>query len=185
MRYDLNLARRPFVNITLPVVLAAVTVFGILVFSAFNLMVLFSEPAEGGNFKDEIEQALGNQERMREEISKIRNFIEEEDLARLAARIEFANELIQKRKLNWTLLFDRLEELTPAHVRMLRISPRVEGELIVLDLHVDESEPGAVLSYTSALRRSPHFSNVLLVSESPSSQGAGQRWQLEATYRNE
>ncbi len=93
--------------------------------------------------------------------------------------------MIKERKLNWSQLFNRLEELTPTQVRMLRISPRIRGEKIILDLDVDEGRPGAVLSYTSTLRRSPFFPEVLLMNESPSSSGPGQKWQLEVSYRNE
>jgi len=186
MRFDLNLAKRPFVNMTLPAAIALALALGIVAFTAFNATILFASPGETGakDYQERIDEALANLERMESEISGIEEQLNSNEAKLLGGRIKFANELIARQKLNWTRLFDRLEALTPAKVRMLRISPLVQGDKVNLVLRVEESEPNAVLDFVKALEDSPAFSRVSIEDESPSKVESGQIWRLRVSYLN-
>ena len=184
MRYDLNLARRPFVNIAVPIAIALLIAAGIVAFSVINVSALMAAPAGEGGFEQRIDEAMANLRRIETEISATERRLSSEEAGTLGNRIRFANELIARQKLNWTRLFDRLEEITPPSVRMLQISPYSSEGGLALMLRIEESEPEAALDFVQALGASPHFGQVGLEDESPSDQESGQIWRLRVSYRN-
>lgn len=186
MSYDLNLARRPFVNTSIPTVLALLVALGIALFTAFNVLTLMAEPEDVGaeGYQARIAEVMTTLDRMEEEIRETRRLLSSDEAEMLSERINFANELIARQKLNWTRLFDRLEELTPSTVRMIQISPSVEDNGIALMLRVEESEQEAALEFVRALESSQFFGDVSIDGESPSEDEAGQVWRLRVSYSN-
>ncbi|HUX06771.1 MAG TPA: hypothetical protein VMX35_05600 [Acidobacteriota bacterium] len=184
MQYDLNLARRPFVNIAVPSLLALVVTVGIIAFTVVNVSVLMAEPEGEVGYEQRIEEAMSNLRRIETEIASTERRLGSEEAGTLSGRIKFANELIARQKLNWTRLFDRLEEITPPSVRMLQISPYFAEGSMALMLRIEESAPEAALDFVQALGASPFFGQVSLEDESPSDQESGQIWRLRVSYRN-
>ncbi len=181
---DLNLATRPFVNTTVPTVAAVVIALGIAVFTVVNIAVLLAATAGGEGYEEQASLAAENCERMETDMASVDRELARVDLDPLRERIEFANALIERRTLNWTQLFDRLEELTPDRMRMLRISPNVRGAELVLSLRVEVTGGSEVRGFIEALQWSPHFGSPLPRSQSTSPAG-GQQWELEVAYHNE
>jgi hypothetical protein len=185
MRYNLNLARRPFVNTTVPAILALLAAVGIVTFTVVNVSMLTAESTgEAGAFEQQIERALTNLNRIQTEIDSTDQQLKSDEAKLLGNRIRFANELITRQKLNWTKLFDRLEAITPPNVRMLQISPYMTGSGMALLLRIEESEPEAALAFVEAMNASPYFGQVSLEDESPSNDVSGQVWRLRVSYRN-
>ena len=186
MSYDLNLARRPFVNTLIPTAIALLVAAGIALFTAFNALTLLAEPEDVGaeGYQARIAEVMTTLDRMEEEISETRRLLSSDDARMLNERITFANELIAWKKLNWTRLFDRLEELTPSTVRMIQISPSVKGDQVALMLRIEESEQEAALEFVRALESSQYFGDVSIEDEAPSAEEAGQIWRLRVSYSN-
>ena len=182
---ELNLATRPFVNTTVPAVAAVVIALGIVIFTVVNIAVLLAATAGGEGYEEQAGQAAENIEQMEADMASVDLELARVDLDPLRERIEFANALIERRTLNWTRLFDRLEAVTPERMRMLRISPIArEGGGLVLSLRVEVTGGSEVRGFIEALQQSPHFSSPRPRSQS-TSPGGGQQWELEVAYRNE
>ena len=181
---DLNLASRPFANTAVPAAAAAVVALAIAVFTVVNIAVLLAATAGGEGYEEQARQAAGDCERMEAGVASADRELARVDLEPLRERIEFANALIERRTLNWTRLFDRLEALTPDRVRMLRVSPNVRGAGLALSLRVEATTGSEVRRFIEALQRSPHFGSPLPRSQS-TSPGGGQQWELEVGYRTE
>lgn len=180
-RYELNLAQRPFVDLTVPAILAFLLLLGIGLFGALNISVFLSASTDDQVLDEQLEQNMQENDKLRSEITNIEASLANRDFRRMKQEIDFANELIDRRSLSWTRLFDRLEELAPAELRMLRISPSIKRGELELNLRVEVPGQKVIRDFISALEESPHFTSITPRSESPS-QKAGQFWDLTVKY---
>ncbi len=92
MRYNLNLARRPFINTTLPALLAGALVLVILLFTAINITVLLSTTRDVGDYQRRIVAALQSRDEMQSNINRITQFLRRENIRQLTGRVKFAND---------------------------------------------------------------------------------------------
>lgn len=180
-RYELNLAQRPFVDLTVPVILAFILLLGIVAFSAFNISVFLSASTDNRELDGQVSQRLQEIDKLQSEIQDIEKNLANHDFKRMKQEINFANELIDRRSLSWTRLFDRLEKLAPADLRMLKISPSVRRGELELNLRVEVPSQKVIRDFMTALEESPHFTSITPRTESPS-QKAGQYWDLTVKY---
>ena len=120
---ELNLATRPFRN-NVPIWTAhALLAAGVIAYSAWNVHAFFT----AGEKLDALEADIGSTERRlseldrrdREALAGIRVF----DPKLLDTQAEQANEIIMRRGLSWTRLFNLFEKIVPYEVRMTAIRP--------------------------------------------------------------
>jgi hypothetical protein len=181
MRYELNLATRPFVNTTIPLLISLLVAAGIIAFTAFNVSVLQASAA-GGSYGDRIEEATNRNQQFREMISEIENSLRQIDLGQLSERIEFANGIIEARSRNLSLMLDRLEQLFgDKNVRARSISTNIQGDSVQLRMVV-EDEGDEALRLVDDLRSSPYLRNAYIREESALTDGTGKSWNIEVTY---
>jgi Tfp pilus assembly protein PilN len=126
---DLNLASRPFRNNTLHWTLFGVGVVAVVAFTAWNVAGAIRSAGHLEALREEREQAaerLGELQRREQEAWRR---IEAQDLTRLDAEASLANEVLSRKGLSWTGLFNRLEEVVPYEVRMVSVRPdfRADG----------------------------------------------------------
>jgi len=182
MRYDLNLAPRPFVNQAIAKTLLALLGLAALALTIVNAVILLSPSDVAGGGEERIRAAEANLDEMLTYSQEVREALDNVDYSQLSTRIDYANGLIGQRALNWSRLFDRLEELTPERMRMLRISPTARGEGIVLGLLIEAQQNEQVRLFLRALEQSPYFLDVMPRNQAQNTDGSGLQWQLEMTY---
>jgi len=119
MRYQVNLASKPFQNRSL-FWLGILAGFGIVAFLALQITGSSAElAAEAETLKDKTFQQTKQIEVLKEKQPKIETVnVSQENYEMLAA----AHELVGRKALSWTALLSDLERLMPHDVRLLNIS---------------------------------------------------------------
>ncbi len=107
--------------------------------------------------------------------------------AEILERTAFLNELLIRKGVSWTHTFLDLEEVLPANVRMLSISPEVAiGDTIRLDMTVSAKTPADFIEFLKALEGSTLFGSPSLRGSAPPSEGEPTfRYQLAVEYEQQ
>lgn len=183
--YELNLAQRPFVNTTIPMVIAAAFIAIIVLFTAFNAFVLVSAESDHQGFQDQVAATSTRMDDMRAQIDKIDEELANKDFSELRREVNYSQALIKRRSMSWTRLFDRLEEIAPPDLRMLRISPTYSVDAIDMIWRVEVPNQEVIRRFIDALEESPYFDDIALQSETPNSDGNGIIWEMNLIYVEE
>jgi Tfp pilus assembly protein PilN len=82
--------------------------------------------------------------------------------AEVLQRSYLLNQLIEKKSISWTKIFNDLEGVMPADVRIISVRlPQVTSQNeVVLDVQVGAKEPGPFLIFLNRLNKSPLFGPV-------------------------
>jgi Tfp pilus assembly protein PilN len=196
---SLNLAHRPFVN-TRPVerVAAILWVLGVVLL-AWNLKLfmgyLGSSQATRGKLATLERDIAGEQSANAELQGQVAKLgLEQEN-----REVTFLNRKIEERTFSWSLLFDRLAEVLPDRVRLLRLTPSnvVQREIglgprasarelnpppVVLTLHCEAKDDEALLRFVDNLFAYPAFSEPNLENEEREDSGL-LRFDLTVQYQ--
>ncbi len=120
----LNLSRRPFLN-SRPVVrislLLLLAGLGLLLWNFVQFQKYLTESADK---RAQIEEGDREVARQRQVNASLQRQLSELDLGQLNARVEFLNVMIAERTFSWSLLLDRLADVLPNDVRVVRLSPK-------------------------------------------------------------
>jgi Tfp pilus assembly protein PilN len=196
---SLNLAQRPFVN-TRPVerVAAILWVLGVALL-AWNLKLfmgyLGSSQVTRGKLAT-LERDIAGEQQTNAELQG--------QVARLGLdqenrEVTFLNRKIEERTFSWSLLFDRMAEVLPDQVRLLRLKPSnvVQREIglgprasanelnpppVVLTLHCEAKDDEALLRFVDNLFAHPAFSEPNLENEEREDSGL-LRFDLTVQYQ--
>lgn len=92
--------------------------------------------------------------------------------AEVLQRSYLLNQLLERKSISWTKIFNDLEGVMPADVRIISVRlPQVTSQNeVVLDVQVGAKEPSPFLGFLSRLNRSPLFGPVDIKSTQPPSQ---------------
>ena len=96
-----------------------------------------------------------------------------EQMKSLESGIAFANELIDKKTLNWLALLDKLEEVVPAGVALTQVEPVLKDQSLKLT--------GVAYSFSNLrtllenMEQSPNFSEVYLLAQNEVKVGKSQQ----------
>lgn len=123
----LNLAQRPFVN-TRPVTRVAMLLWTLGVLLLIGNISLFWSYLSGSAEKRQ-ELARLNQEIEAQDrtVSQLEQRLARLELDEQNRQVRFLNRQIAARTFSWSLLFDRLAEVLPDDVRVVRLAPRPMG----------------------------------------------------------
>ncbi|HEY7213564.1 MAG TPA: hypothetical protein VIC28_02990 [Thermoanaerobaculia bacterium] len=123
----LNLARRPFLN-SRPVVRMALLlwVLGFLLLLG-NVFLFWGYLSSSADKRQQI--ARGEQEVARQQrtAAQLQSRLDHIDLVRQNEQVDFLNQKIEERTFSWSLLLDRLAEVLPNDVRLIRLTPETEA----------------------------------------------------------
>lgn len=164
MKLTINLATRRYINLRR---LNAGLLLGFLLLATllvFKVREVAKNQAELGRIKN-LAATAGNPPGAK---------VSEGELQALAGRVSFANELIQKKTVNWLALLDRLEEVVPEGVALTGIVP---GQSTAQELKLD----GVARSFANLrallenMESSPSFSDVYLRAQSDTKVGVTQQ----------
>jgi len=119
----LNLARRPFVN-SRPVVRAALALWllGLLLLLG-NVKLFWEYLGSSEDKRAELVKIEAGVKQKRQAVQNLNATLDGFEIEQQNERVDFLNSLIAKRTFSWSLLLDRLSEVLPNDVRLLRLTP--------------------------------------------------------------
>lgn len=173
----INLASNPFkrerAEIALLAAICAVLVASLLVFTG----LILQDRAQVSTLRESIR----NDQRMLATIQRqqahSQSIIGRPDNADVFAKSVFYNELIARRAVSWTRVFDDLGRVMPPSVQLISLRlPQVAAENeggrnhIELDMLVGAREPQAIMPLFKKLQESPLFGAVEISSQAPPTQ---------------
>ncbi len=123
----LNLSRRPFLN-SRPVVRVSLLLLLLgLALLAWNVVQFQRYLSESADKRAQIEQGERDVARQRQVSAELQSRLAALDLKQMNERVELLNEMIAERTFSWSLLLDRLAEVLPNDVRILRLTPKMDA----------------------------------------------------------
>jgi Tfp pilus assembly protein PilN len=178
-----NLASRPLLN-TRPVwLVVAVAAFLSLVFLVLNTRVWLTSSRALEEQILRLSQLEQDNERLISEVGQ-----QAEDLNRvpwksLAARVNAVNAVIKEHEFSWIGLLDDIERVLPYDVRLTKITPKVDGDTVILSLTAIGRTREALLDFFDNLIEDPSFSDPTPSSEiTPEESGFGYVFQMTVVH---
>lgn len=158
----LNLASQPFRNETLPAVLillGGLLLAGLTVQHALTIRRLLPARTSAAH-----QQAAALEEEAGRLRSEARDLRVPRPEAPVIAQWVLLKELVDRRAFSWTGLFAVLEQVLPYGVRMLSIAPRVEKDVVTIELDAATRSYEQGLELIRMLEDRPEFAQVFPVS---------------------
>jgi len=152
-----NLASRPFVNdrpVWLVTAVAAAVVAVTLGLLGISYLQGNRTLAERIADRDELQRrhdAIVDEVR-----TEVRN-LERVPWRSLAARISSTNVILRERAFSWLEMLDDIEEVLPYDVRIIKITPKVEGERVLIGLDAVCRTREALLELLDNMIQDPRF----------------------------
>jgi type IV pilus assembly protein PilN len=165
MKLTINLATRRYLNLRLlnALLLACCVLLGALL--VFKVREIAYNQAELGRIRN-LSAATGTRTGGAPAVS-------EAQLKALSAKTRFANDLIEKKSVNWLALLDRLEEVVPSGVAITQIEPVKHEQL--LKISGAARGFGNLRTLLENMEQSKNFSEVYLLSQSETKVGLTQQ----------
>jgi len=173
----INLASQPFRRERARNVALAASC-GVLFISLITLVSLvFHERGRAAKVRKEIEVQRVELAKYQRDQARFRTILGKPDNADVFSESAFLNQLIARRAVSWTMVFDDLQTVLPNDVRLVSVRlPQVSAgddpssNHIQLDMFVGAEHPEAVAELLNRLDQSPRFGSAALVSQQPPAQ---------------
>lgn len=120
----LNLSRRPFLNSRPVVRISLILLVAGLALMLWNFVQFQKYLTESADKRAQITQGEREVARQRQVNGDLERRLAALDLEQMNARVEFLNLMIAERTFSWSLLLDRLADVLPNDVRVVRLSPK-------------------------------------------------------------
>ena len=162
MRLSINLATRRYVNLRQlnGALLAAFVLLGAL--AVFKAVEIGRNQAELSRVRDLIQGTATGAGGVR---------VSEAQLKAQELRIQFANQAIDKKSVNWIGLLDRLEEVVPAGVALSKLAPE---PLQVVQISGSAHSFANLRTLLENMEHSKNFSEVYLLAQGEARVGSSQ-----------
>jgi Tfp pilus assembly protein PilN len=193
---DLNLARRPFVNVR-PVRRAAVLLLVVgAALTVANALVYWKHFTGEGRTRSRSQELARELAAEQENIARLRSELAAFNINDLNERAGFVNAEIARRRFGWSRLFDRIAEVQPDDVRLLSLYPRFPDERkrrgadrdtddqVTLEIRGVAKDGDAILALIDALFAHPAFSDPDLSREARREDGTIE-FALDVAYRRD
>jgi Tfp pilus assembly protein PilN len=180
----LNFARRPFRN-ERPVYLAVVLALAAaLVFLALNVRLYAGYQKSVAGTTRQIEELGRRRSKAAADIQEARSALESYRVSSLAAQSQGLLKIVAERHFSWIVFLARLERVLPPEVRVTRLAPRFDGQLVRVSMGLIGRDAESVVRTVAALDGDPAFSAIDLKSEQSPEQGVpeGRTFEVDATY---
>ena len=184
MRFPVNLASEPFRrDRPLIVGTAVVSVLLVILFGVFISLAL-SERDRAKEARGSIAQPLAQLQTMSAEQSKLEALLRKPENAEVLDRSVFANQLLLRKGVSWTRIFNDVEKVLPHDVRLVSVRPQLNGPNdLLLDMEVATQNGEAVVPFIMNLEKSPMFGSTTMHSSRPPSQTDPQyKYRVSVTY---
>jgi type IV pilus assembly protein PilN len=160
IRIDINLSSRPFVNYR-KFYLITGSLLGLLFLASFWN---WSQYRSSHERREAFVQSLSNDrlklDAMGREQEKLLRSLQTSETAEFLDRVEYVNQLINRRTFSWTQLLNDLEKLTPPNLQLASIKPQVRGSDLVIEIVVKGRVTQDMIQFVSNLENSGKFADV-------------------------
>jgi Tfp pilus assembly protein PilN len=194
----LNLARRPFVN-TRPVVRVAAILWLLgIVLMVLNVALFEGYLSSSEAVRGRLDKAQRDTSREQDNAAALKRQIGNLDLEQQNRKVAFLNHKIDERTFSWGLLLDRLADVLPDQVRVLRLTPtslvpkdqeaamragrEPKPQPFLLSLTCEAKDDEAMLRFVDNLFVQPAFANPNLASEARQDSGLV-KFELSVQYQ--
>jgi Tfp pilus assembly protein PilN len=148
---------------------------------AFSLLVMISlivhARGQAAHLRSEIDAENRELHRLQRQDAQFSSVLSRPQNADVFARSVFLNELIARRSVSWTRVFEDLGKVMPSNMRLMGIRlPQVAAEQstevnhIELEMTVGTDRPEAVIELLRHLQQSPLFGAAQVMSQNPPTQ---------------
>ena len=160
---DINLSTRPFpayrfINLALVFALIALAlisgwqVYGFLHFSSMARAIRADE-----------QNARVEADALAKRSAELASGLDRPESAAKLNEIGFLNRLIERKSLSWTRLFANLEDMVPASVQLLSLSPAIGSDgVVALRIQVQGRSITDITEFIEALEKSPVFEKIVV-----------------------
>jgi type IV pilus assembly protein PilN len=171
MRVPINLASEPFRR-DRPMIAASVAVGALLV--GLLVMLVFLAKSERDRAR-ESRQSIARTEAQLKTIGQQRARLEavlrQQENAEVLDRSVFLNDLLARKGVSWTKIFNDLEQVTPANVRLITVRPQINANnSLLLDMVVGSQSAESILNFVMKLEASNVFGKTTVHTTLPPSQ---------------
>lgn len=174
---DINIASQPFrrerAQNAVTAVIAAVLVVSLL---ALTVLILRSR-AQAADLRSIINSQQAELMRIQRSQAQYSTILSRPDNADVFSQSVLLNELIARRAVSWTRVFQDLGTVLPNNMRLLSIRlPQVAAEngtgrnRVQLDMWVGTEQPAAVIQFMKRLASSKLFGDVSVMTQTPPTQ---------------
>jgi Tfp pilus assembly protein PilN len=178
----INLASRPFYNVTLYAVAFGVGLALLVGMTGFNAYTFIADrlalrqlSAARERLQTDLDDLDRGEARLRADVSRI-------SLPKIGQESAFAREAIVQRSLSWTALFNRLEQVQPPDVRVRSIRPSIDAQKVRIRVVGVAQTYEAFTKFEEELLGSPWFSEVYPSSENWNAEQRGVGFDLSFAY---
>lgn len=185
MRYDINLASRPYIDarrfyanwamVLVPLALVAAVLAG------YAVRALVGSREVARLVRDE-RARIAALDRTRATAEEVMDRPENRDTRE---KSRFLNEVIARKAFSWTQVFDELERLMPDRVRVLAIHPEIKDSRVLLVLSVAGESRADAVELLRRMEGSESFQQAQIRSEDVKQTSSGQtvaQFEVSATY---
>jgi hypothetical protein len=132
-----NLSTRPFYNSRAVTLWLAIAALAIAAMTAFNVTRLLQYSGSNTELATHADQDETSADDMRHRAAALRGSVDPRQIETASHDARQANDLIDRRTLSWTELFNRFETTLPGDVRITAVHPEIDEKgQITLDLTV-------------------------------------------------
>ncbi len=171
MRFPVNLASEPFRRDRPMVVGTAVVSVLLLILLGIFISLAVSERNRAKEARGLIAKVDSQLTTMTAEQNKLEAILRKPENAEVLDRSVFANQLLLRKGVSWTRIFNDLEKVLPHDVRLVSVRPQLNGPNdLLLDMEVGSQNGEAVVPFLMNLESSPMFGSTTMHTSRPPSQ---------------
>jgi len=160
IRIDINLSSRPFVNYRKFYLIAGSLLSLFLIVSLWNLSQYRTSHERIKAFVQSLSSDQMRLEAMGKEQEKLLQSLQTSETSDFLDRVEYINQLINRRTFSWTRLLNDLEKLTPANLQLASVKPQIRGSDLVIEIVVKGRVTQEMIQFVSNLENSGKFTDV-------------------------
>ena len=171
MRFPVNLASEPFRR-DRPMVVgtAAVSVLLLILLGIF-ISLAVSERNRAKEARGLIAKVESQLATMNTEQNRLEAVLRKPENAEVLDRSVFTNQLLLRKGVSWTRIFNDLEKVLPHDVRQVSVRPQLNGPNdLLLDMEVGSQNAEAVVPFLMNLESSSMFGSTTMHTSRPPSQ---------------
>jgi Tfp pilus assembly protein PilN len=139
---------------------------------AFLLLFTVRSFREYRAVQKSVAEHQGRENTLRAQEMALRKQLEEPESRRLLDDVQFANELIEKKRFSLTGLAADITDLIPDEVRLTGLALAPEGQELAVRFVITGKSEEAIESFLSDLEDSPHFKDVRIINQGFEQTGA-------------
>lgn len=160
MRFELNLASRPFVNYLPHAILLGSLTLGAAGLTTWNATRYFSSRSEAKAVEAQLAAIDAEEADLEERRDALATRLREIDFVELWEQVDAANTVLSEKAVLWSVLLERLEDLAPWSTALDSIRTSVSGDDVRLNLTLRAKNQDYYLDLIDALEGSPCFAAV-------------------------